>query len=154
MGDLAAGDRLGCGCSSLSGCSPKVESALEQTSPPPDLSKCILSSCHSLLHLWAASNEVQLGKICVAHPNPSAVPESTRQFIATPKCTFSSPSPTAPPSQAPLLWEGSWSSFIAKDIWERESLTFKLENPSQCGRVTPPPLSLLIRLQCAMYEAR
>ena len=50
--------------------------------PSPDLSK-ITAKCTSSL-LW--TNEVKLGKICVAHPNPSAVPESTRQFIATPKC--------------------------------------------------------------------
>ena len=48
--------------------------------PSPDLSK-ITAKCTSS-HLWT----VKLGKICVAHPNPSAVPESTRQFIATPKC--------------------------------------------------------------------
>ena len=80
----------------------------DQCRPCPDLSKITAKGLFSS-RLWAASNEVQLGKICVAHPNPSAVPESTRQFIATPKCEAEHPHPhfllstTAPPSQVPQM---------------------------------------------------
>ena len=75
--------RLKCGCSSLTGCLPEVEAGPSRPalcgfvkdngkmySPPP----------HHQLHL---GDEVQVAEICAAHPNPSAVPESIRQFIAT-----------------------------------------------------------------------
>ena len=94
--------RLKCGCSSLTGCLPEVEAGPSRPalcgfvkdngkmySPPP----------HHQLHL---GDEVQVAEICAAHPNPSAVPESIRQFIAT--------APNVCPTLARIFFSHSTSS--------------------------------------------